>query len=89
MKAGTLAHVHRVRWHWDPPNNFCPNDGTPYIVDWRSWDIPNTVCTMILRLPGNPIGVTLSPRGGPEYVKLVERAARKRGIRVLWFTMKG
>ena len=87
MKAGTLAAIRRVRWHWEPPRNACPTDGGPYVIDCRSWDITNTVVAMIRNAPPGLAAVTLSPRGGIRYVEQVERAARRRGARVLWWGM--
>lgn len=81
MKPGTLAAIHRVRLLGK-----VPTDGSPYVADCRSYDINETICAMIRNAAPGLVAVTLSPKGGPRYVKMVERAARKRGIRVLWWT---
>ena len=83
MKPRTLAAIHRVRLHH---YEGCPTDGSPYVIDCRTFDIDQTVIGMIQNAPPGLVAVTLSPRGGCGYVKTVERAARKRGIRILWWT---
>lgn len=58
----------------------------PWVADCRSFDIPNTIAGMIRNAAPGLVAVTLSPRGGKEMVKRAEHAARKRGIRILWWT---
>lgn len=85
MKPGTLAAIHRVRWHWGSEYRY-PTDGSPYVIDCRTFDISETVCAMIRNAAPGLVAVTLSPRGGPAWIKLIERCARKRNVRILWWT---
>jgi orotidine-5'-phosphate decarboxylase len=87
MKPATLAAIRRVRWHWPAPRNEAPDDGSPYVIDCRAYDITNTVSAMIRNAPPGLAAVTVSPRGGIGYVAKVERTARQRGARVLWWPM--
>jgi hypothetical protein len=79
----TLACVRRVKGiYLQAP----PTDGSPWVGDCRSFDIPNTIAAMINNAAPGLIAVTLSPRGGAAMIKAAEHAARKRGIRILWWT---
>ena len=83
MKKGTLAVIRRVKpilWQ------FPPTDGTPYVIDYRSYDIPETIANAIKNAPVGLVAITLSPRGGSKMVQAAEHAARKRNIRILWWT---
>lgn len=64
-------------WHGQRP------DG-PFVADYRSFDIPETVAAMIRNAPPNCVAVTLRPRGGQRMTAAAERAARRKGIRILW-----
>jgi orotidine-5'-phosphate decarboxylase len=83
MKKGTLAAIRRVKGiYLEEP----PTDGTPWVADCRSFDIPNTIVGMINNAAPGLVAVTLSPKGGPKMIKMAEHAARKRNIRILWWT---
>jgi len=56
----------------------------PFVLDTRSHDIPNTIRGLILGLPDNCVALSLRVLGGHRMVKVAEREARRRGIRVLW-----
>lgn len=73
MRAISLRELHESGW---------PSE--PFVYKYRSFDIPVTVAKMISALPANCIAVGLNLRGGHEMVRRAERAARKRGIRILW-----
>ena len=83
MKKGTLAAIKRVKpilWQR------APTDGSPYVIDCRSFDIPNTIAGMIENAPEGLVAITLSPRGGSKMIQVAEHAARKRNVRILWWT---
>lgn len=84
MKPGTLAAIRRVKLI-DILNGY-RYDGSPYVADVRSFDIPNTIKGMIENAAPGLVAVTLSPKGGKSMVKWAEHAARKRGIRIIWWT---
>ncbi len=56
----------------------------PFVLDTRSHDIPNTIRGFIRSLPKNCVALSLRVRGGPAMVRVAEREARRRNIRVLW-----
>ena len=58
----------------------------PFVLDTRFHDIPNTVRSHIEALPDNCVAVSLRLQGGFDMIKVAERAARKRGVRILWLT---
>jgi orotidine-5'-phosphate decarboxylase len=62
-----------------------PTDGQPWLADWRSYDIPETISAGIRNAAPGLVAVTLSRRGGREMVEAAERAAEARGARVLWW----
>lgn len=66
----------------------CP-DSDPFVLDCRSFDIPETISEMVKNLKRsrpNCIAITLSPLGGPRMIAMAERAARQCSMRILWFT---
>ena len=74
----------RLWYEGEPPKN------EPFICDWRSYDIPNTVVACIRSLPANCVAITLRPTpwAGRMFIPAVERAARKKGIRIIWVPMR-
>jgi len=56
----------------------------PFVLDTRSHDIPNTIRGFVRALPSNCIALSLRIQGGPAMIRVAEREARRRGIRVLW-----
>ena len=56
----------------------------PFVGDCRSFDVPNTIVAMIRNAAPNCVAITLRPYGGAEMIASAERAARQRGMRVLW-----
>lgn len=87
MKSGTLAAIKRVKLKDVLDGHSF--DGSPYVDDCRSFDIPQTIVNMINNAAPGLVAVTLSPLGGRKMVKWAEHAARKRGIRILWWTYNG
>ena len=59
-----------------------------FIADIRTFDIPETIVGMIRGAPSNCVAVTLRPYGGARMVAMAERAARHKGIRILWVPLK-
>jgi hypothetical protein len=66
---------------WDDP----PTDGSPWVADLRTFDIPVTIARCIAGAPAGLIAVTLSSRGGPQMIIAADCAARARGAVVLWW----
>ena|ERR1700677_4159803 len=61
-------------------------DGSfPWVADCRSFDIPPTIVGMIQNAAPGLVAVTLSVRGGIRMIQAAERAARKRGVRIIWW----
>lgn len=60
-----------------------PTDGSPWIADVRTYDISTTIANMIRMAAPGCVAVTLRPVG-QEMIIAAERAARRRGIRILW-----
>lgn len=58
-------------------------DGTPWVCDCRTQDIPTTIAAMIRNAPAGMVAISLRPYGGG-MIRAAERAARKRGVRILW-----
>ena len=56
----------------------------PFVLDTRFHDIPKTVRSVIRALPSTCVAVSLRVLGGPQMIKVAEREARVRGVRVLW-----
>lgn len=65
-----------AKWKVDNPDLL-------YVVDCRSIDIPNTIASYVRNLPYGTIAVSLRPYGA-QMIHAAERAARKRGVRILW-----
>ena len=55
-----------------------------FVLDTRFHDIPNTVRSFIRVLPSNCVAVSLRLQGGLRMIKVAEREARLKGIRILW-----
>lgn len=62
-----------------------PADGSRYLLDWRSYDIPETVARGIRNAAPGLVAVTLSMFGGQKMIAAAEKAAKERGVRVLWW----
>jgi len=58
-------------------------DGEPYVCDYRSMDIPNTIRWLIRNAPEGLVAVSLRPYGA-DMIKIAEREARKRNARIIW-----
>lgn len=71
-----------VSGFFDPP----PTDGSPWIGDCRSFDIPQTIVGCIRNAAPGMVAITLSRLGGPVMVAAAEKAAAERGACVLWWT---
>jgi orotidine-5'-phosphate decarboxylase len=82
----SLAAIRRVKFI-DMVEGRGPTDGTPWVADVRSYDIPETIVACIWSVArGGGVAITLSPKGGARMIKLAEHAARKANIRILWWT---
>lgn len=79
--AGEPFWVRRIK----VPANRIPTDGQPWVADWRSYDIPETVTQGILHAAPGCVAISLSMLGGPKMIRAAEAAAATRGIRVLWW----
>lgn len=62
-----------------------PTDGSPWLMDWRSFDIPNTIVEGITNAAPGLVAITLSRRGGPKMIDAAEKAANARGAVILWW----
>jgi len=60
----------------------------PWVCDCRTFDIPNTIASLIRYLPASAVAVSLRPEGGAAMVAVAEREARRRGMRVLWVPLR-
>jgi orotidine-5'-phosphate decarboxylase len=65
-----------------------PDDGSPWVADVRTFDIPETVAAMIRNAAPGLVAVTLGTGGGIQMMVVAERAARRRNVRVLWLHRK-
>lgn len=61
-----------------------PNDGQPYVFDWRMYDIGDQVAGAIECAPPGLLAVSVRWQGNQRFARRVERAARKRNARVIW-----
>jgi len=61
----------------------------PFVLSYRSYDIPETMVAMIRSLPSNCVAVGMNMNGGFTMIERVERAARKRNLRILWNKWNG
>ena len=66
-------------------NGNTPPEDVPWVCDWRSYDIPETVSSIILDAPANMVAISLSLLGGPRMIEEAEAAADLRNIRILWW----
>lgn len=66
---------------WQSP----PEDGTPWLADIRTFDIPETISACIRNAAPGLVAITLSRRGGRQMIDAAEAAAAERGIRVIWW----
>jgi hypothetical protein len=62
-----------------------PTDGSPWVADCRSFDIPPTIAGFIRNVGVGCVAVSLSMFGGKIMIEAAEQAARERGVRVLWW----
>ena len=62
-----------------------PTDDQPWVADWRSYDLPETISKGIYNAAPGCIAITLSMLGGPLMITAAEEAAHARGMRVLWW----
>lgn len=60
----------------------------PFVLDVRAHDIPKTIERMIRALPDNCVAISLRLDGGFTMRRWAERAARQRGVRILWLGPK-
>ena len=62
-----------------------PRDGSLWLLDIRTFDIPNTIEACIRNAALGLVAITLSRRGGRQMIDAAERAACARGARILWW----
>lgn len=62
-----------------------PSDGRPWVADVRTFDIPETIEACIRNVAPGCVAMSLSRLGGPTMIEVAERAAKARGIRILWW----
>ena len=60
-----------------------PDDGGPYVCDCRSIDIASTIAAAVRNAPSGLIAISLRPYGA-RMIAAAERAARRRGARIIW-----
>lgn len=65
-----------------------PDDGSPWVADVRTFDIPETIAGMIRNAAPGLVAVTLGTGGGIEMMVAADRAARRRNVRVIWLHRK-
>jgi orotidine-5'-phosphate decarboxylase len=58
-------------------------DGQPWVCDCRSWDIPSTIAALVRNAPAGLVAISLRPYGA-RMIAAAERAARRRGVRIIW-----
>jgi hypothetical protein len=58
-------------------------DGQPWVCDCRSWDIASTIATLVRNAPAGLVAISLRPYGAG-MIAAAERAARHRGVRIIW-----
>ena len=58
-------------------------DGSPWVCDCRSIDIPNTIRALLRNAPAGLVAISLRPYGA-EMIAAAARAARKHSIRIIW-----
>lgn len=56
----------------------------PWIADVHSFDLPPTIAGCIRNAGPGCVAVVLVDRGGSEMREAAERAARERGIAIIW-----
>ena len=78
-----MAYIHKIKI-FRP----FPVDGKPWILDLRTYDIPETIiaciCSAYKSAP-NLVAVTLSRMGGFKMILEAEKIAQKLNIRILWW----
>lgn len=62
-----------------------PEDGSPYIADIRTFDVPETIAACIRNAASGLAAITFSTMGGQEMVRRAEEAASRRGATVIWW----
>lgn len=69
---------------WD--NSLIP-ETEPYVLDCRSFDIPETIEGMIVSASkrNNCVAVTLCLLGGHKMIEIAENMAFEKGMRILWW----
>lgn len=81
--------IQRVRWANILRGETWWHDGRPYVLDTRSMDIPETIAGMIRNAAPGLVALSLRPAGGQRMVIEAERAARRRGARIIWLPYRG
>ena len=79
----TRRWIRRVK-PWQ--HNIPPVDGTPWVADVRTYDVPETIAACIRNTSSGCVAISLSRLGGHAMVTAAEAAAKERGIRILWWT---
>lgn len=74
--------IQRVRPHHVLAGALDRLDGSPWVCDCRNIDISDTIAAMIRNAPAGMVAISIRPDVA-QHAK-VERAARKRGTRIIW-----
>lgn len=64
-----------------------PDDGQPWVLDVRTFDVPETIEGMIHNAAPGLVAVSLRDGGGRRMREAAIRAADKRGIRIIWLPL--
>ena len=70
------------RWHWLINGPMPKNE--PFVASARLLDISNTLTAAIMNVPSNCLAIAVRPYIGSRAIADVERAARHKGLRILW-----
>lgn len=62
-----------------------PSHGLPWVCDIRTYDIINTITEGISNAAPGLLAISLCMLGGKEMIYAAEVAAKRRGIRILWW----
>lgn len=64
-----------------------PDDGLPWVLDVRTFDVPETIEGMITHAALGLVAVSLRDGGGRRMREAATRAADKRGARIIWMPL--
>lgn len=64
-----------------------PTDGLPWVLDVRTFDVPETIEGMINNAAPGLAAVSLRDGGGKRMREAAIKAADKRGVRIFWIPL--